>query len=215
MSRRLDWTLAGAEVVLHGDKALFYPAESTLLVADTHFGKAALMRRRGLAVPSGQSRDDLQRLSRLVEEFGAQRLVVLGDVLHHRPMAGEPFLQQFPAWLAKHAQLSVEAVIGNHDRHAAGLDIGIQWYPHLDLGPFRLCHEPMPVAGKHVLAGHIHPAMQLTVAGDRLRAPIFWLRRQLSVLPSFGAFTGGWNVPAEPDAQAVMVVEGHLFAVPG
>jgi uncharacterized protein len=214
MSRTLDWQLAGAEVILHGEKALFYPAESTLLVADTHFGKAALLRRRGLAVPSGQSRDDLQRLSQLVEEFGAQRLIVLGDLLHHRPVPGEPFLAHFPAWLAEHKALAVEAVIGNHDRHAVGLDFGIQWHTHLDLGPFRLVHEPVPVAGRHVLAGHVHPAMQLTVAGDRLRAPIFWLREQVSVLPSFGAFTGGWNVSAEPGTQAVMVVEGHLFAVP-
>lgn len=214
MSRTLEWTLAGAEVVLHGDKALFYPAESTLLVADTHFGKAALMRRRGLAVPSGQSEDDLQRLTRLVQAFAAQRLIILGDVLHHRPSAGEPFLQQFPAWLEAHSGLSVEAVIGNHDRHAAGLDIGIQWHTQLDMGPFRLCHEPEPVQGRHVLAGHVHPAVVMQSGADRLRAPAFWLREQVSVLPSFGALTGGWNIPRAPGERAIIVVEGELFALP-
>tara|TARA_R110002020_G_scaffold133794_2_gene298572 strand:+ start:15227 stop:15874 length:648 start_codon:yes stop_codon:yes gene_type:complete len=214
LSRTLDWQLAGADLILHGERALFYPAESALLVADTHFGKAALMRRRGLAVPSGQSRDDLQRLSGLIEAFQPQRLIVLGDFFHHRPTPGEPFLNQFPAWLAQHSCVSVEAVVGNHDRHAAGVDIGLQWHDYLDLGPFRLRHEPEPVAGRHVLAGHLHPVLTLQVASDRLRAPVFWFREQVSVLPSFGALTGGWDLPRKPEGQTVLVVEGELFQGP-
>lgn len=214
MSRTLEWQLAGADVVLHGERALFYPAESTLLVADTHFGKAALMRRRGLAVPSGQSRDDLQRLSFLLDEFKPHRLIVLGDFFHHRPVAGEPFLDLFPAWQARHRAVSMEAVVGNHDRHAAGVELGIRWHEHLDLGPFRLRHEPEPVAGRHVLAGHLHPVLTLQVAADRLRAPVFWFRDQVSVLPSFGALTGGWDLPRKSPGQTVLVVEGELFEGP-
>ncbi|MFO7706323.1 MAG: ligase-associated DNA damage response endonuclease PdeM [Halopseudomonas sp.] len=214
MSRTLNWPLAGADVVLHGDRALFYPAESALMVADTHFGKAALMRRRGLAVPSGQSRDDLQRLSQLLDEFCPQRLIVLGDFFHHRPMPGEPFLDLFPGWLAEHRAVSVEAVVGNHDRHAAGLEFGLQWHDYLDLGPFRLRHEPEQVPGRHVLAGHLHPVLTLQVAADRLRAPVFWFREQVSVLPSFGALTGGWELPRPSEGKTVLVVEGELFQGP-
>ncbi|WP_339843154.1 ligase-associated DNA damage response endonuclease PdeM [uncultured Halopseudomonas sp.] len=214
MSRTLEWQLAGADVVLHGERALFYPAESALLVADTHFGKAALMRRRGLAVPTGQSRDDLQRLSSLLDEFKPHRLIVLGDFFHHRPLSGEPFLDLFPDWRARHQAVSMEAVVGNHDRHAVGVDLGIDWHEHLDLGPFRLRHEPEPVTGRHVLAGHIHPVLTLQVAADRLRAPVFWFREQVSVLPSFGALTGGWDLPRKSPGQTVLVVEGELFEGP-
>lgn len=214
MSRTLDWRLAGADVVLHGERALYYPAEAALLVADTHFGKAALMRRRGLAVPSGQSRDDLERLSHLLDEFSPRRLIVLGDFFHHRPLPDEPFMQQFPAWRARHRAVSVEAVVGNHDRHAAGLDVGVKWHDYLDLGPFQLRHEPEPVPGRHVLAGHLHPVLTLQVATDRLRAPIFWFRDFVSVLPSFGALTGGWDLPRRSEGQTVLVVEGQLFRGP-
>lgn len=215
MSRTLDWQWAGADLVLHGERALYYRAESALLVADTHFGKAALMRRRGLAVPSGQSRDDLQRLSDLLQVFQPQRLIVLGDFFHHRPTPGEPFLDQFPAWRAQHAAVSVEVVTGNHDRHAAGIDLGLCWHDYLDLGPFRLCHEPGLVPGRHVLAGHLHPVLTLQVAADRLRAPVFWFRDQVSVLPSFGALTGGWDLPRRTEGRTVLVVEGELFPGPG
>ena len=94
------------------------------------------------------------------------------------------------------------------------MDIGLQWHDYLDLGPFRLRHEPEPVAGRHVLAGHLHPVLTLQVASDRLRAPVFWFREQVSVLPSFGALTGGWDLPRKPEGQTVLVVEGELFQGP-
>ena len=211
MSRTLDWELAGERVILHGDKALYYPAQAALMVADTHFGKGAFFRRKGLAVPTGQSQDDLQRLSALIAHFEPQRLIVLGDFFHHRPRAGEPFLEQFPDWLARHRHVQVEAVIGNHDRHAKGIDIGIPWHSTLDIGPFRLCHEPETVAGRHVLAGHLHPVYSLSAAGDRLRAPVFWCREGVTVLPSFGALTGGWDIQPQAGEAAVLVVEGELY----
>ena len=211
MSRTLNWRLAGEDLVLHGDKAIYYPAEQTLLVADTHFGKGAFFRRKGLAVPSGQSIDDLQRLSALIEQFSARRLIVLGDFFHHRPQQGEPFLAQFPEWLSKHSALRMESVVGNHDRHAQGIDASISWHPYLDIGPFRLAHEPNPVPGRHVLAGHLHPAYSLSVSRERLRAPVFWLREQVTVLPSFGTLTGGWDVVPSPADQLVLVVDGELF----
>ena len=211
MNRTLEWGLAGERVVLHGDKALYFPAEATLMVADTHFGKGAFFRRKGLAVPTGQSQGDLQRLSALIEHFAPQRLIVLGDFFHHRPKPGEPFLEQFPDWLARHGSVQVEAVIGNHDRHARGIDIGIPWHATLDIGPFHLCHEPDIVPGRHVLAGHLHPVYSLTAAGDRLRAPVFWCRDGLTVLPSFGALTGGWDIQPEAGDEAILIVDGELF----
>ncbi|MEH6387964.1 ligase-associated DNA damage response endonuclease PdeM [Pseudomonas profundi] len=215
MSRTLDWQLAGEKVVLHGDKALYYPAHATLMVADTHFGKGAFFRRKGLAVPTGQSQDDLRRLTALIHHFNPRRLIVLGDFFHHRPREGEPFLEQFPAWLKRHADVQVEAVIGNHDRHAEGIDIGITWHATLDLGPFRLCHEPTSVPGKHILAGHLHPAHTLAVGRDRLRAPVFWFRNGITVLPSFGALTGGWDIRPDTAEDAVLVVDGELFRLSG
>lgn len=211
MNRTLDWQLAGERVILHGDRALYYPGEATLMVADTHFGKGAFFRRKGLAVPTGQSWNDLQRLSALIEHFEPQRLIVLGDFFHHRPSPSEPFLALVPDWLARHGHVQVEAVIGNHDRHAEGIDIGIAWHATLDMGPFRLCHEPRSVPGRHVLAGHLHPVYSLSAAGDRLRAPVFWCRDGVTVLPSFGALTGGWEIQPQAGEGAVLVVEGELY----
>lgn len=211
MTETLTITLAGETVMLHGERALFYPNESALMVADTHFGKGAFLRRRGLAVPGGQSRADLDRLGALIEYFAATRLIVLGDFFHHRPRPGEPFLDAWRQWRRRYPALTPEVVIGNHDRHAEGLELDLVWHRHLDLGPFRLAHEPEPVAGRHVLGGHLHPAYTLHGGADRVRAPVFWLRREATVLPAFGGLTGGWPVKPGKGEAMVMVVDGALF----
>ena len=214
MTPTLDWELAGEPVILHAGKALYLCRWATLLVADTHFGKGAFFRRQGIAIPSGQSADDLERLTRLVEHFQPQRLVVLGDVFHHRPDPREPFFAHFNAWQARHPDLTMEAVIGNHDRHVRELTLPIAWHPRLDIGPFRLRHEPDGVAGRHVIAGHVHPAYVLEAAGDRLRAPVFWMRPGVTVLPSFGALTGGWSVTEAKGSRLVMVLDDQLLPLP-
>ena len=214
MSDSLALTLAGETVWLHGDRALFYPGESALLVADTHFGKGAFLRRQGLALPGGQSAADLGRLSALIERFRPARLIVLGDFFHHRPRAGEPFLDAWPRWRARHPALTPEVVIGNHDRHAEGLDLDLIWHSHLDLGPFRLAHDPDPVPGRHVLGGHLHPAYRLGGGADSVRAPVFWLRDGVTVLPSFGGLTGGWPIRPARGERVVMTLDGGLYPLP-
>lgn len=214
MSDVLTLPLAGETVLLHGDRALYYPAERALLVADTHFGKGAFLRRQGLAVPGGGSAADLDRLSALIGDFRPERLIVLGDFFHHRPRPGEPFLAAWPRWRAAHPTLTPEVVIGNHDRHAEGLDLDLIWHDELDLGPFRLRHDPEPVAGRHVLGGHLHPAYRLRGAGDGVRAPVFWLREAVTVLPAFGGLTGGWAVRPGRGERVVLALDGGLYPLP-
>src|SRR5687768_1975535 len=76
---RLVTNLAGERVELLASRALLWPAQATLFVADVHLGKAAAFRAGGVPVPRGATGADLQRLSALVASTGARRLVVLGD----------------------------------------------------------------------------------------------------------------------------------------
>tara|TARA_R110002051_G_scaffold16719_3_gene49991 strand:- start:52871 stop:53005 length:135 start_codon:yes stop_codon:yes gene_type:complete len=43
---------------------------------------------------------------------------------------------------------------------------------------------------------------------------VFWFRERVSVLPSFGALTGGWDLPRKPEGRTVLVIEGELFQGP-
>jgi DNA ligase-associated metallophosphoesterase len=199
----LEVELHRERVLLDPERALFWPARSTLIIADPHFGKDDIFRRGGIALPRGPSISDLQRLTRLLEHYACTRLCVLGDFVHGATESGDSFLHAFRVWRGSHRAVTVDIVAGNHDRResAAKWRDFANWHtrPVVDL-PFVLAHEPREHPEGYVLAGHLHPAVRLRRKGGAGRVPVFWQRSHGLVLPSFGSFTGGANVrPAATD----------------
>ncbi len=196
----LDIEVRGEPLRLLPARALLWPGRSTLIIADPHFGKDDLFRRAGIALPRGPAISDLQRLTELLTEHACTRLVVLGDFLHGPTRAGDSFLHAFRLWRRAHGSLTVDIVVGNHDRRepARVWQQLVGWHsrPLLE-PPFVLAHEPAPHAGGYVLAGHIHPVMRLRRRIGAGRVPVFWQRRDYLVLPSFGSLTGGAEVAFE------------------
>lgn len=207
--------LAGCEVWLLADRALWWPAQRCLLVADVHFGKAAAFRRLGQPVPQGTTTDNLQRLDALLERLDCRELIFLGDFLHARHGRAPGTLQLLAEWRARHADLALTLVRGNHDRHAgdppAGLHMQVVGEPLLR-GPFALQHEPQPTPGYHVLAGHLHPAYRLRGRGRQsLRLPCFVLGEEVSLLPAFGSFTGAMEIRRQPGQRIFVIGDGGIW----
>jgi len=107
---------AGVSLLLHPQRAAFWPATKTLLLADVHLGKEQVFSRAGNPIPAGPSEADIDRLDKLVEQSGAARLLILGDLIHARPNRSERWLDKLSTFLNNHQQLSVEVVVGNHDK---------------------------------------------------------------------------------------------------
>lgn len=204
----------GLDLVLLPGRALWWPRAQMLFVADLHFGKASTFRRAGMPVPGGTTQDNLQRLSALLSETQARRLVFLGDLLHARSGADAALWSALAQWRDLYADTALTLVRGNHDWHAgdppASLGIALvdePWQPVADTALFG-CHHPHNVPGALALAGHLHPTAQLYGSGrDRLRVPCFVLQDDQLVLPAFGAFTG--TAPTRWPAKA------RLFAIGG
>jgi DNA ligase-associated metallophosphoesterase len=171
--------LAGETLLLDADRALFWPRRRTLIVADLHLGKAGVMRRAGVAVPSGSSRDDLARLSALIERHRAERLLVLGDLLHATLLDYEPWFDDMHAFRLRHSALQIDVIRGNHDR-VAGVpaDWRLRWCeaPSIE-PPFVYTHDAQASPLGYALGGHLHPVMSLRGAAcfrrlhRRLRNP--------------------------------------------
>lgn len=215
----MDIVLAGAPVRLLAQRALFLPAERTLLVADAHIGKAQSFRRLGVPVPSGTTADALATLTALLQATGARRIVFLGDLLHAARGRAAGTMAAVAAWRATQPGLDLLLVRGNHDRHAGDppADWGVQAVDEgLRLGPFALQHHPQPVPGAYALAGHVHPAVLLGGrAHDRLRLPCFHFGPEVGVLPAFGGFTGMHVLPRGPGDRIYAVAQDQVVEVPG
>ena len=214
----LEISLQGEQVLLHPGRALVWPARSTLLVADTHFGKDDIFRRAGIALPRGPAIADLQRLTELLSACACTRLVILGDFVHGATRAGDSFLHAFRLWRQAHAGVTVDIVAGNHDRRESANT----WRPianwharSLVEPPFVLAHEPSAQLDGYVLAGHLHPVLSFRRRGGAGRVPVFWQRSDAMILPSFGSFTGGAEfTPQAGDRIYVAAPEGVLTLPP-
>ncbi len=200
-----DISVHGELLQLHALRALVWPRRRTVFVADVHLGKEHTFARHGVPIPHGPSTASLLRLDTLVSTTAAERLVVLGDLMHSTPVPGESWLEALTEFLDRHQQLTVEVCAGNHDRLAgqAEVDARIQWHAQaIQDDPFVLQHHPGSDSRGYVLCGHIHPAVRIgRNRRDTLRVPAFWFRPDHAVLPAFGDFTGGQQVQAEPGDQ--------------
>lgn len=208
-------SLLGERVLLHPARAVIWPARATLLIADPHFGKDDIFRRAGIALPRGPAIADLQKLTELLTANACTRLVILGDFVHGATRAGDSFLHAFRLWRQAHANVTVDIVAGNHDRHESAKDWQqlANWHASALIDPpFVFAHHPGRHDDGYVLAGHLHPVISFRRrkigAG---RVPVFWQRRESFVLPSFGSFTGGAAFTREAgDRIYVAAPEGVL-----
>jgi len=212
----------GHTLELRGDATAYWPARATLVVADTHFGKAAAFRAGGVPVPERTTRHDLERLSRALAGTGALRLIVLGDLLHARAGRTREVCQAVAEWREAHADLDIVLVRGNHDRNAG--DPPDSWDVSVVDGPasingLTIAHEPPTTLGEPTLCGHLHPAVVLEdrVTRSRVRLKCFWHDASVNALvfPAFGSFTGAVPVTARRGDRVVVLAEGEAALVGG
>lgn len=203
--------VAGEELVLCPEQAVYWPRREMLLVADPHFGKAASFRKLGVFVPRGTTLDSTTRLDRLLARFAVRELVFLGDFLHAREGRNDETFNALTRWRASHGTVEMRLVRGNHDKRAGDPPsaVGIECVdgPVLE-SPFALAHHPVPVADAYVLAGHVHPCAVLVGPGrQRERLSCFHFTGTVGTLPAFGDFTGCAEVQPAPSDE-VWVIAG-------
>ena len=207
--------VAGQALELWAQRALGWPAQRTLFIADMHLGKPATFRSAGIPVPEATTHADLARLGTTLDASGTERLIVLGDLVHARAGWCDETIEAVSAWRATRPGLEIVLVRGNHDRGAG--DPPASWKMRcvsgpVPEGPFVLAHEPCDDERGHVLCGHLHPAARLVGAGSSsLRAPCFWVSPTRTVLPAFGTFTGAKVVTPRRGDRVFVVGEGAVM----
>jgi uncharacterized protein len=211
----MDVELGSVRLTLLPQHAIWRPETSTVYVADLHWGKEADWRAQGLPVGNGPLGDDLQRLSAVLQQTGAQRLVVLGDLLHARASHAVSVIQQVQTWREGWPELEWLLVRGNHDRRAG--DPPAEWglrcvdEPHSDDGVLLRHYPPAEAVDEPTLSGHWHPTVRLRVAGERLTVPCFCQRALSLVLPAFSSLARGQRFPVEMGDRIFPVTAERVF----
>lgn len=205
------------EVHLLPERAAWWPAERTLIVADLHLGKEHAYAALGVGLPGTILDETLGRLTRCIELTGARRVVIAGDLLHAKIGTTEALVQRVAAWRAG-VRAELLLVPGNHDRDSR--DIAGPWrIDHRDadlrIGPFRFVHEPDDgVPDAYTWAGHLHPGVRLAAGRDAVRLPCFCVGDRVAVLPAFTRFSGRMTAALGLADQAWAIAAERVFRVP-
>jgi uncharacterized protein len=211
-------TLAGEQVYLLSERALFWPGASTLVVADLHWGKPAPYPTPGFPVPIATTSDDLGRLDSALRRTEARRMVVLGDLFHTRASRiPSHTLAELRRWRSLSDSFEILLVRSNRDRHGGDppndLRVNSVNSPAF-VPPFVFRHEPADSGGGYGLAGHLHPGITLVGRGlQRETLPCFLIGKDRALIPAFGSFTSLTVVEAEPGDRAFVVAGDEVLEV--
>lgn len=192
----------GDEFVLTKSRALFWPRENALLVADLHLEKASFFARHGQLLPPYDSRETLERLSDALRETGARRVYTLGDNFHDSD--GSQRLEPHAAGMLGALTRVTDWVwiTGNHDP-AMEARSGGTIAEELEVAGMVLRHMAKKGETRPELSGHFHPRVQVKIHHRHIRRPCAVVSHNgdstcgRMILPAFGALTGGMDA-ADP-----------------
>lgn len=212
-SPRTEIIFAGHALVLDAAGALFWPAESMLVVSDMHLEKSTYFAARGSLIAPYDTHDTLARLAALVDQYQPQTLLLLGDSFHDA-RAWERLDASLRTALQAitHRVPHCHWVEGNHDRQMLQQVPGARMeYQHR--GGIAFNHERDAAEARPQIIGHYHPKITLPLATRKLRGPCFLVTPTLLVMPAFGSYTGGLDLhdPAFFDLLGNTPYTAHLI----
>ncbi|MDT0574931.1 ligase-associated DNA damage response endonuclease PdeM [Croceicoccus sp. F390] len=202
----VPFSFANQEWRLVAMRALFWPRENALVVADLHLEKASFFAGTGQMLPPYDSRETLERVAQALRMTGARRVYTLGDNFHDA---------NGPQRLEPHARGMLDAltravdwvwITGNHDEAHSPAGHGRIDAPggtevdELEVGGALLRHQAKPGETRVELSGHYHPRLQIKVRERRIVRPCVVMSQSDSdtatgrmILPAFGSLTAGMD----------------------
>lgn len=206
----VPFSFAGEEMVLTQDRALYWPRERALLVADLHLEKGSFFARHGQPLPPYDSRETLERVALAIRETGARRVITLGDNFHDA--GGAQRLEPHACGMLSALTRAVDWVwiTGNHDIDRDGgvaeAQCGGTLVEEMELSSLVLRHQAKKGETRPELSGHFHPRLQLSIHRRRIVRPCAVVSAKENadgspsgrmILPAFGALTAGMSA-ADP-----------------
>ena len=213
-------SFAGEEWLLTEGRALYWPSERALLVADLHLEKGSFFAGHGQMISPYDSRETLERVALAIRETGARRVITLGDNFHD--CDGSTRLVPHACGMLEALTKAVDWVwiTGNHDPHMDARCGGVL-VEELELGGVVLRHRAHKGETRPELSGHYHPRLQLKIRHRNIRRPCAVVSANdgadgkpsgRMILPAFGAYTGGMNA-ADPAILAALQPAERIDAV--
>ena len=196
---------------LDARRAVWFAQRAVLVVADLHLGCAWAHRHGGNLVPLSPIAEERERLRILVDSYGPEKIVLLGDIVH-RAIPVPALKEELCAVVGElGARAELILIAGNHDRRLRPLlaecGLSTPLLEEFQLGDFLLTHGDSGAAenallrrkearakGARILIGHEHPAVCVSDGvATSVKCPCFLVGEEVLILPAFSGWAAGGN----------------------
>lgn len=215
-----------SDVILDPRRVAYFPEHELLCAADLHLGYAWCHRASGQLMPITPADNSLTRLRVMLAEFGAKRLVLLGDIVH-RALPVAALMEQIRDLAKLATETELILLVGNHDKRLGKLDATLPLRREYRAGQHLFLHGDLAPAEKaeRYIIGHEHPGISLGdgVATSR-RYPCFVFGGNVLALPAFSNWSANSGSPrsammsplwqASQSRYAVAILGQKLLKVP-
>jgi hypothetical protein len=184
-------TVAGIGMLPDLSGALLWEEQQLLVVSDLHLEKGSSFALRGVLLPPYDTVATLGRLATVIAQYNPRMVIALGDSFHDRDAHVRlsddnrgtlTALQKGRDWIW---------ISGNHDP-ALPSSLGGMVATEVAIGRIRFRHEPTGAFGE--IAGHLHPKARVATRGRAMERRCFASDGERTVMPAFGAYTGGLSI---------------------
>jgi DNA ligase-associated metallophosphoesterase len=215
-----SFEFCGEEWLLTEGRALYWPRERTLLVADLHLEKGSFFARHGQPIPPYDSRETLERVALAIRVTGARTVITLGDNFHDSD--GSTRLEDHAAGMLDALTRVVDWVwiTGNHDPDME-VRLGGTLAEELEISGVMLRHQAKQGETRPELSGHFHPRLKVKVRDRMIRRACAVVSANEGadgrpsgrmILPAFGAYTGGMDA-GDPAILSALQPANRIDAV--
>lgn len=175
---------------LTNQRVLYWEKEKSLIFSDLHIGKTAHFRKNGIALANHIMKNDLERLSILIENFQPEKFIIVGDLLH---AGNNSDVDEFCTWQKQYPNIKFILVEGNHDKISKTLEKKLcldSRSASLEIEDIAFVHDFDRSNPKFQITGHIHPGFVINSPVKKIKLPCFAVTSKQLLLPAFSEFTG-------------------------
>lgn len=153
---------------VHGERALYWEDENAVIIADLHIGMEIEFEQHGINIPF-QTKKMIERCNAIIDEKGAERLIILGDLKHmiyNKEKMDEE--RKHVAYFIKEMTKKVEIILikGNHDGNVRSRKIKIYGSRGVKIDNLFLFHghawPDKEIADSSLaIVAHLHPHVRI------------------------------------------------------
>lgn len=187
-------------VYMSSDLCLHIPEERTVVIADLHIGYESALEAEGIHIPRIQTKTVISSLSKLVDKYEPDRLVILGDLKHEFSRnLGQEMKDVRKVLDSVSDRVDIVLVKGNHDNYVENIVSRIQVpvVNHYKAAGITFVHGHLPCSERPLVMGHEHPSIKIVDrVGAYLKLPCHALlrRERILVLPAYSPLASGTDL---------------------